>query len=141
MTNDRIKQAVDHVHANHDKYMDRFYDFLRIPSISTDPAFKGDIQRGADWVLAELKRLGFEKCAAMPTKGHPLVYGEHLKAGPDKPTVLVYAHYDVQPVDPLNLWESPPFEPAIRNGKLYARGACDDKSGIWGNLLVIGSIL
>jgi acetylornithine deacetylase/succinyl-diaminopimelate desuccinylase-like protein len=141
MTTDRIKQAVDHVHANRDAYMERFYDFLRIPSISTDPAFKPDIQRGADWVLSELKRLGFDKVSAMPTEGHPLVYGEHLKAGPDKPTVLVYAHYDVQPVDPLNLWETPPFEPTVRNGKLYARGASDDKSGIFGNLLVIESML
>lgn len=141
MTSDQAKQAVDHVHANRDAYLKRFYDFLRIPSISTDGAFKADVLRGADWVLSELKRLGFENCSAMPTKGHPLVYGEHLKAGPDKPTVLVYAHYDVQPVDPLNLWETPPFEPTIRSGKLYARGACDDKSGIYGNLLVIESIL
>lgn len=134
MSETSINQAIDHFHKNHDQYLDTFFEFLRIPSISTDVAYKGEIQRAAEWVVAELERLGFENCAALPSDGHPVVYGEWLKAGDDKPTALIYAHYDVQPVDPLDLWESPPFEPEIRDGKIYARGVIDDKIGVWGNL-------
>ena len=141
MTTDAIAQSIDLAHAKRDTYMERFIDFLRIPSISTDPAYEADIARAAEWVLADLQRLGFDSCEIIPTEGHPVVYGEWLKAGADKPTVVIYAHYDVQPVDPLDLWESLPFEPEIREGKLYARGVADDKAGVWGNLAVFDAIL
>ena len=100
--------------------------WLRIPSISTLPEHKDDIRKAAEYAANKLRSIGFEQVQVIPTQGHPLVYGEWLKAA-GKPTLLMYGHYDVQPVDPIELWESPPFEPTIRNGNLYARGACDDK--------------
>ncbi|GJM76602.1 hypothetical protein HMSSN036_88180 [Paenibacillus macerans] len=86
--------------------------------------------KAAEWIADALRRAGMEGVEIHPTAGHPVVYAEHLHA-PGKPTILVYGHYDVQPVDPLNLWETPPFEPSIRNGKLYARGATDDKGQVF----------
>lgn len=132
--------AIDHAHANREPYMNGFLELLRIPSVSTDPSFKADVERCANWVVAEMKRIGFNNCRTLPTAGHPVVYGEWLEAGADKPTILIYAHYDVQPVDPLNLWETPPFEPSFRDGKLFARGAVDDKSGVFINLKALESI-
>ncbi|MCB0012245.1 MAG: dipeptidase [Anaerolineales bacterium] len=129
-----IEQALAYVQAHLDEFLDGYKELLRIPSISTDPAYKEELLRCAAWVVAEMERIGLNNCRTLPTAGHPVVYGEWLEAGPDKPTVLVYAHYDVQPVDPLSLWESAPFEPTVREGKLFARGAIDDKSGVWGNL-------
>lgn len=140
MTEALIQQAVEQTHTNYDTYLEGFKELLRIPSISADPEYKPDVQRAADWIVAELQRVGFRNCAAMPTSNHPVVYGEWLEAG-DKPTVLVYAHYDVQPVDPLELWESPPFEPEIRDGKLYARGVIDDKCGVYIHLKTFESLL
>lgn len=136
-----INRAVEHAHAHHDTYLSRFMDFLRIESVSTNPSYQAGIDQAAEFVRAELERLGFDQCAILPTEGHPVVYGEWLRAGADKPTVLVYAHYDVQPPDPFDLWESGPFDPTIRDGKLYARGAADDKTGIWGNLKAFESLL
>jgi len=139
--NTRIQQAVEHAHDHHEEYLEGFKALLRIPSISTDPAYKGEVQRAADWIVAEMQRIGLHNCAAMPSAGHPVVYGEWLEAGDDKPTVLIYAHYDVQPVDPLELWESPPFEPAIRDDRLYARGVIDDKCGVFVTLKAFESML
>src|SRR5690349_2518577 len=121
--------AIEHAHAHHEAFMATYLELLRIPSISADPSYKAEVDRCADWVRAEMERIGFKNCVKMPTAGHPVLYGEWLEAGADKPTVLIYAHYDVQPVDPLNLWTTPPFEPSFRDGKLYARGAIDDKAG------------
>ena len=135
------QKTIDYAHANHEPYMAGFVELLRIPSVSTDPAYKGELERCADWVVAEMERIGFKNCRKMPTAGHPAIYGEWLEAGADKPTVLIYAHYDVQPVDPLDLWVTPPFEPTIREGKLYARGAVDDKAGVFVNLKALESIL
>jgi len=141
MTEKPIAQSIDYAHTNQERHLQKFHEFLRIPSISTDAAYAHEVQRAADWVVAELERLGFDNCETIPTDGLPVVYGEWLKAGDDKPTIIVYAHYDVQPVDPLDLWQSPPFEPELRDGKLYARGSVDDKSGVWGNLIAFESIL
>lgn len=141
MTTADITQSVEYALAKREEHLQKFYDFLRIPSISTDPAYKKDIERAAEWVVSELKRLGFDRCELIPTAGHPVVYGEWLKAGDDRPTVIIYAHYDVQPADPLDLWLSAPFEPEIRDGKLYARGVVDDKSGVWGNIVAFESML
>ncbi len=134
------ENAIAHAHAGRDAFMERFLELLRIPSISTDPAHKGDLEHCADWIVAEMTRIGLDNCRKMPTSGHPVVYGEWLRAGDDQPTVVIYAHYDVQPVDPLNLWTTPPFEPTLRDGNLYARGANDDKSGVFVNLKALESI-
>ena len=115
-----------YIAENENRFLEDLKGWLRIPSISTLPEYAGDVQRAAEYAADQLRHIGFEQVQIIPTQGHPLVYGEWLKA-PDKPTLLIYGHYDVQPVDPLNLWESPPFDPTIRGGNLYARGAADDK--------------
>src|SRR5574340_103140 len=119
--------AVDTYIADHkEQFLEDLKGWLRIPSISTLPEHAGDIQRAAEYAANQLRAIGFNNVQVIPTRGHPLVYGEWLKA-PGKQTVLVYGHYDVQPVDPVELWETPPFEPTIRGDNLYCRGACDDK--------------
>jgi acetylornithine deacetylase/succinyl-diaminopimelate desuccinylase-like protein len=112
--------------ANRDRFRAELLDLLRIPSISTLPEHQADIRRAAEYVADHLRRAGLEKAEVIPTAGHPLVYGEWLKAA-GKPTVLLYGHYDVQPVDPLDLWQTRPFEPTLKGDNLYARGASDDK--------------
>lgn len=107
-------------------FLEDLKGWLRIPSISTLPEHTVDIRRAAEYAVAQLQRIGFDNVEVVATQGHPLVYGEWLKAT-GKPTLLIYGHYDVQPVDPIELWESPPFEPTIRGDNLYCRGACDDK--------------
>jgi len=131
------EKAIEYARANQEKVLSGLVELLRIPSISTDSAYKADIERCADWVVGEMTRVGLKYARKFATAGHPVVYGEWLEAGADKPTIVIYAHYDVQPVDPLDLWETPPFEPAIRDGWLYARGACDDKCGVWGVLTAL----
>jgi len=108
---------------------DELFDLLRIPSVSARSEHADDVRRTAEWVRDALARIGFE-ATVFPTKGHPVVLGEWRKA-PGKPTVLVYGHYDVQPAEPLELWESPPFEPTLRGGRIYARGSVDDKGQLF----------
>lgn len=139
--NDSIQNAIDYLRETQDSMMEDYKELLRFPSISADPAHASDVRACADWIVTQLKALGFDNCEAIPTAGHPVVYGEWLKAGADKPTALVYAHYDVQPVDPLPLWHSEPFEGLIRERKLYARGASDNKAGVWGNLKTFEALL
>ncbi len=123
------------------EYIEQLKALLRIPSVSTDPARAADVVRCAEWLAEEIERIGFPTVEILPTGGHPVVYGEHLAAGPDAPTVLVYGHYDVQPVDPIELWSSPPFEPEVRDGKLYARGATDDKGQLFLHLKGLEALL
>ena len=106
------------------------FDFLRIPSVSARSEHNGDIKRCADWVAAQLRTAGM-KAEVLPTGGHPVVLGEWRGAGAGAPTVLVYGHYDVQPAEPLELWTTPPFEPAVRDGRIYARGSVDDKGQLF----------
>lgn len=141
MSSDTIQKAIEYTQTHRDKILADYKDLLRFPSISADPAHKEDVQRCAEWVVQQLINIGFDNCKTIATDGHPVVYGEWLKAGDDKPTVLVYSHYDVQPVDPLHLWDSEPFEAEIREDRLYARGASDNKAGIWGNLKVFEAML
>lgn len=108
------------------RFLEDYLDLLRIPSISALPEHAQDVRRAAEWVARRLEAAGLEGVRVMETGGHPVVYGEWLHA-PGKPTVLVYGHFDVQPVDPLELWSSPPFDPSIRDGRVYARGASDNK--------------
>jgi acetylornithine deacetylase/succinyl-diaminopimelate desuccinylase-like protein len=111
---------------NKDRFLNELLDLLRIPSVSADSKYKADVARCADAVKESLLKAGADKAEVVPTAGHPIVYGEKI-VDPSRPTVLVYGHYDVQPPDPLELWHSGPFEPVIKDGKIYARGACDDK--------------
>ena len=119
-----------YITANKDRFLTELFDLLRIPSVSADSRHKGDVRKAAEYVAQKLKEAGADKVELMETKGHPIVFGEKI-TDPKKPTVLVYGHYDVQPPDPLNLWTSPPFEPTVKDGKIYARGACDDKGQVY----------
>jgi acetylornithine deacetylase/succinyl-diaminopimelate desuccinylase-like protein len=121
-----MSAAATYVRANRDRHLAELMEVLRIPSVSTDPARASEVKRAAEWVAARLTRAGCTKAEIFPTKRHPVVYGEWLGA-PGRPTVLVYGHYDVQPEDPVDLWTTPAFTPTVRDGRLYARGACDDK--------------
>jgi acetylornithine deacetylase/succinyl-diaminopimelate desuccinylase-like protein len=124
---ERIHRYID---DNKQRYLDELKRFLAIPSISTSPENKADILRCADWVADHMKKIGMKGIQIFPTKGHPIVYCEWLGA-PGRPTVLIYGHYDVQPVDPIDLWTTPPFEATIRGENLYARGAADDKGQVF----------
>jgi acetylornithine deacetylase/succinyl-diaminopimelate desuccinylase-like protein len=119
----------EYIDSKRDLHLSELKDFLRIPSVSTKTEHKPDIERAAQWVADQLRGAGMQSVEILPTGGHPMVYGEWLKA-PGKPTILFYGHYDVQPAEPLELWTSPAFEPAIRDGKIYARGTADDKGQI-----------
>ncbi|HSN91454.1 MAG TPA: dipeptidase [Anaeromyxobacteraceae bacterium] len=119
-----------HLDENRQRHVDELVAFLRIPSISSSSAHAPEVARAAEFLRAEMARLGIET-RIFPTAGHPVVYGEWMGAGPGARTILVYGHYDVQPVDPLEQWISPPFEPEVREGNLYARGAVDDKGQVW----------
>ncbi len=111
---------------NKDRFLDELFDLLRIPSISADTAFKDDVRKCAEYTAQKLKDAGADNVVLEETAGNPIVYGEKL-VDPSKPTILVYGHYDVQPSVPDELWDTPPFEPTVKNGNIYARGACDDK--------------
>ncbi|MFZ5815542.1 MAG: dipeptidase [Bacillota bacterium] len=123
-----------------EEHLNQLKEFLTIPSISALSAHREEMRRAAGWLERELKRIGMTRVEIMETGGHPVVYAERLDQ-PGRPTVLIYGHYDVQPVDPLHLWVTPPFEPAIRENKLYARGASDDKGQVFMHLKVIEAIL
>ncbi len=119
-----------YLEANKERFLNELLDLLRIPSISADPAFKADVLRTADFVAQKLTEAGADKVEICPTAGYPIVYGEKI-IDPALPTVLVYGHYDVQPSVPDELWTTPAFEPNIRNERIYARGACDDKGQMY----------
>lgn len=125
-----MEKVIKFIESQRDRYLHELFEFLRIPSISTDPDKKGEVRRAAEFVASQLKQAGMQKAEVFATGGHPVVYGERIESE-DLPTVLVYGHYDVQPVDPLELWESAPFDPVVREGKLYARGAADDKGQVF----------
>src|SRR6266852_121313 len=132
--------AVECARQNQQRFLNELKDLLRIPSVSTAPEHKSDVQRAAEFVSNELRRIGMENVEVVPTMGHPLIYADWLHAV-GKPTVLCYAHYDVQPPDPLNEWISPPFEPAERNNNVYARGAVDDKGQLWMEVKAIEALM
>jgi len=118
--------ALSYAQSRSDTFLGQLEDLLRIPSVSTDSAYADDVNRAANWLAEHFDEIGMAESEVVVTDGHPIVYAEHVTA-PDKPTVLVYGHYDVQPPDPLVEWNTDPFEPTRRNGSIYARGACDDK--------------
>src|SRR5216110_2790162 len=132
--------AVDYARGNQQRFLNELKNLLRIPSISTLEEHKSDVQKAAEFVASELRRIGMEHVEVIPTKGHPLIYADWLNA-PGKPTALCYAHYDVQPPDPLDEWVTPPFEPTIRNNNIYARGAVDDKGQMYMHLKALESLM
>jgi acetylornithine deacetylase/succinyl-diaminopimelate desuccinylase-like protein len=126
--------------ARVDERLDSYRDFLRIPSVSALPEHASDCRRAAEWIADDLRRIGLEHVEVAETGGHPIVYADWLHA-PGAPTVLVYGHYDVQPVDPVDLWESAPFEPVARDGSMYGRGSSDDKGQIHMHLRAAEALL
>lgn len=134
-----MEKTQQYILTNKDKFLEGLMDWLRIPSVSADPAFKEDVEKAAIFLKDKLLKAGVDKADLYPTEGHPIVFAEKI-IHPDLPTVLVYGHYDVQPPDPLDLWESGPFDPVIKktenhpDGAIYARGACDDKGQVYMHL-------
>jgi len=126
-----MEKLLDYIKSNNLRFIEELKEFLRIPSISNNPEHKNYMEDCSKWLSDHIKSIGFEKVEVYNTPGHPIVYAEYMKAGKDKPTVLLYGHYDVQPVDPLDLWTDPPFEPTIKDGKIYARGTTDDKGQLF----------
>jgi acetylornithine deacetylase/succinyl-diaminopimelate desuccinylase-like protein len=116
----------EYISKNKERFLGELFEWLRIPSISADSKHKGDIRKAAEFLKNKLVEAGADNVELCETAGNPIVYGEKI-IDSSLPTVLVYGHYDVQPPDPLNLWTSPPFDPVIKEEKIYARGACDDK--------------
>src|ERR1035438_1291945 len=135
-----MSEAIDrYVKENEPRSLEELKDFLRIPSISTLPENNEATHRAADFVVDHLLAAGLENVELIETERHPLVYADWLHA-PGKPTVLCYGHFDVQPADPLDLWMSPPFEPSIRNGNLYARGSADDKGQMYMHIKAVEAL-
>jgi acetylornithine deacetylase/succinyl-diaminopimelate desuccinylase-like protein len=126
--------------AHQERFEEELLDFLRIPSISALPANAADVRNAAHWVAARVQAAGMEHVEIMETGGHPVVYADWLHA-PGKPTILIYGHFDTQPVDPVELWDSPPFEPVVKEGRVYARGASDDKGNMFAPILALEAML
>ncbi len=129
-----------YLETNKQRFLDELLELLRIPSVSADSSFKGDVRKAAEFVRDKLQAAGLDNAQLYETPGHPIVYAEKF-IDASKPTVLVYGHYDVQPADPYELWHTPPFEPTIRNERIYARGACDDKGQFYMHIKAIEAMV
>ncbi len=138
---DIVEKALSYAREHRNAFLAELAEFLAIPSISTDPAYASEMKEAAEWVADHLRALGMSNVRVYPTHGHPVVYGEARSTQPDAPTVLVYGHYDVQPPDPIDLWQSPPFEATIRGDNLYARGATDMKGQVMATFAAVESII
>ena len=134
-----MNNVIDFINTHRDSYVEQLKQYLAIPSISALPQHAGDVRKCAEWTVEELRRIGMQNARVIDTAGHPIVYADWLGAqapegrssGNAAPTILFYGHYDVQPVDPVELWESPPFEATVRDGEIYARGSADDKGQVF----------
>src|ERR1043165_6151822 len=135
-----MNAVIDFINTNRDRYVEELKTFLAIPSISALPQHAADVNRCAEWTADEMRRIGLQNVKLIETPGFPVVYGDWLGAA-GAPTILFYGHYDVQPVDPVNLWESPPFEATVRDGEIYARGSADDKGQVFMHLKAIEAYL
>jgi acetylornithine deacetylase/succinyl-diaminopimelate desuccinylase-like protein len=136
-----MKTALDnYIDNNRERFLSELKELLRFPSISSLSERKDDVAQCAEWLKNHLQNIGLKKCKVYATVKHPVVYGEWLEA-PGKPTVLIYGHYDVQPVDPLNLWHNPPFEPVVKDNKIYARGSADDKGQFFAHIKSLETVL
>jgi acetylornithine deacetylase/succinyl-diaminopimelate desuccinylase-like protein len=125
-----MNNVIDFINTNRDRFLDELKAYLAIPSVSALPEHRDDMRRCAEWTAAQLRDVGLQAVRIAETPGHPIVYGEWLGA-PGAPTILIYGHYDVQPVDPVELWTTPPFEATVRDNDLFARGAADDKGQVF----------
>lgn len=135
------KDVLNYLTTHRTRLLEKLNDFLSIQSVSTNSNNKRDMHEAADFVQNYLNEIGFDRVKKQETNGHPLIYGEYSQAGPHAPTVLVYGHYDVQPVDPIDEWLSKPFTPEVRDGRLYARGASDDKGQVFMHLAVFEAMM
>ncbi|HEX5111078.1 MAG TPA: dipeptidase [Vicinamibacterales bacterium] len=135
-----MNSVVDYINVHRDRYVDELKQYLAIPSISALPQHAADVRRAAEWTAEALRQAGLQNVRLIETPGHPVVFGDWLNA-PGKPTILFYGHYDVQPVDPLDLWTSPPFDATIRDGEIYARGAADDKGQVFMHIKAVEAYL
>jgi len=136
-----MNDVIDFIHTNRDRYIKELTAFLAIPSVSALPQHVDDVKQCAQWAASELERVGLEHVEVMDTPGHPVVYADWLHAAGDAPKILFYGHYDVQPVDPLDEWVSPPFEATVREGEIYARGAADDKGQVFMHVKAVEALL
>lgn len=141
-----MEKAAQYIQENKQRFLDELFELLRIPSVSADPQYKEDVARCADSVAEHLRKAGADNVEICKTAGHPIIYGDKI-IDPSKPTVLVYGHYDVQPADPIELWNTPPFEPTIRktemhpDGAIFARGSCDDKGQMFSHVKAFEAML
>ncbi|MFQ3646148.1 MAG: dipeptidase [Anaerolineae bacterium] len=135
-----MHQALKYAAEQASRFEHELFDLLKIPSVSTDPAYAPSVRQAAEWVAGQLRAIGVT-AEIIPTGRHPIVYGEWLQAGPQAKTVLIYGHYDVQPADKADGWDTDPFEPVVRDGVVYARGATDDKGQFFTHLKAVESIL
>ncbi|HMS34304.1 MAG TPA: dipeptidase [Ignavibacteria bacterium] len=126
-----MENILNFIESNRDNFVSELKEFLKIPSISTNPENKSDVRNCAEYLKKEMENIGLENVRLYETPGHPIVYGDWLHADKEKPTVLIYGHYDVQPVDPVDLWTDPPFSPVVKGESIYARGAADDKGQVF----------
>jgi acetylornithine deacetylase/succinyl-diaminopimelate desuccinylase-like protein len=136
----RKNEALKYAEENKNRYFNELVELTKIPSVSADSKFKDDMKTAAEWLAKKLIDIGMDNTQVMQTDGHPVVYAEHLKAGKDAPTVLIYGHYDVQPPDPLELWETQPFEPTLRGDNLYGRGASDMKGQVIASISAVDAV-
>lgn len=136
-----VQQAINYFHDNQKQLTEFYFDLVRIPSVSTDPDHRDDMLKAANFLSAYLEKLGFDRVEIFPTQMHPILFAEKKSANPDAKTLLIYGHYDVQPVDPLNEWKSDPFQPEIRDEYVFARGASDMKGQVMASLLALESVL
>jgi acetylornithine deacetylase/succinyl-diaminopimelate desuccinylase-like protein len=140
--NVRTQKALEHAKKSRERHLEELKAFLRIPSVGTQPERKAETEAAADWLAEAMQEAGLENVQVIPTKGNPLVYSDWLHDGPDAPTVLIYGHYDVQPADPLYLWDTPPFEPTVKDDNyIYARGSADDKGQAYIHIKAVESFL
>ena len=134
------QKAIEYAHQNRERFSRELTEFIRIESVSTDDEYKPQVLKAAEWAADHLRKIGIENVALMPTGGHPVVYGDWLKR-PGAPTVLIYGHYDVQPVDPIELWETSPFEATVKGDYLFGRGTSDMKGQVMATLNAVESIM
>lgn len=132
-----MSDYIQFIESNKDRFFTELVDFLKIPSVSSQAEHNPDTRKAATWLVSQLNDIGMPKVELYETAGHPVVYAEDLRAGADAKTVLIYGHYDVQPVDPVELWNSPPFEPVVNGGKIYARGSSDDKGQVFAHIKAV----
>lgn len=133
-------RAIAYARKAHPRFVAELKEFVRFPSVSSQPSHAGDLRKCAEWLASHLRKIGLDHVRTVPTRLHPIVYAE-WKHAPGRPTILIYGHYDVQPTDPIREWRTPPFKPVVKNGNLYGRGACDDKGQLFTHVKALESYL